>query len=104
MENYRPISILPSISKYFEKVIYNQLNDYFDVNKLFHSSQYGFRKQHSTELAAMELVDRVTLEMDRGEIPFGIFFNFRKLLTRWITLYFWINYIIIELKIVHCSL
>ena len=82
IENYRPISILPSISKIFEKVICNQLNDYFDVNKLFHSSQYGFRKQHSTELAAIELVDRATQDMDRGEIPFGIFLIFRKLLTR----------------------
>ena len=78
IENYRPISILPSISKIFEKVICNQLNDYFDVNKLFHSSQYGFRKQHSTELATMELVDRATQKMDRGEIPFGIFLDLSK--------------------------
>ena len=54
------------------------MNDYFDVNKSFNSSQYGFRKQHSTELAAMELVDRATQEMDRGEIPFGIFLDLSK--------------------------
>ena len=62
----------------FEKGICNQLNDYFDVSKLFHSSQYCFRKQHSTELADRELVDRATQEMDRGEIPFGIFLDLSK--------------------------
>ena len=48
------------------------------MNKLLHSSQYGFRKQHSTDWAAMELVDRVTQEMDRGKMPFGIFLDFSK--------------------------
>ena len=44
--NYRPISLLPAISKIFEWVIYNQLTKYFQNNKLFFSSQYGFRKEH----------------------------------------------------------
>ena len=78
LENYRPISILPSISKIFEKIICNQINDYFNLNNLFHSGQYGFRKHHSTELAAMELIDRTTQDMDRGETPFGIFLDLSK--------------------------
>ena len=48
------------------------------MNKLFHISKYGFRKQHSTELAAMELVDRATEEMDSGKMPFGIFLDLSK--------------------------
>ena len=36
--NYIPISLLPSLSKIFGKVIYNQLNDYFIHNKLFYNS------------------------------------------------------------------
>ncbi|ELT98506.1 hypothetical protein CAPTEDRAFT_69268, partial [Capitella teleta] len=40
--NYRPILILPSISKIFEKVIHKQIVQYFDINGLFYSSQYGF--------------------------------------------------------------
>ena len=78
IKNYRPISILPSISKIFEKKISNQINDYFNLNNLFHSGHYGFRKHHSTELAAMELIDRTTQDMDRGETPFGIFLDFSK--------------------------
>ena len=51
--NYRPISILPAISKIIEKVIYGQIYHYFSQNKLFSDSQYGFRHGHSTELAAL---------------------------------------------------
>ena len=54
IENYRPISLLTVISKKFEKVIFQQINKYFTENKLFNISQYGFRKNHSTELAALE--------------------------------------------------
>ena len=46
--NYRPISLLPSISKIFEYVIFYQLLEYFSVNNLFCVQQYGFRPGHST--------------------------------------------------------
>ena len=55
--NYRPISLLPSTSKVVERVISNQLYTYFATNGLFYGSQYRFRKRHSTEFAALELVD-----------------------------------------------
>ena len=47
--NYRPISLLSSISKIFEKVIFMQVSEYFENNNLIFNSQYGFRKKHSTE-------------------------------------------------------
>ena len=43
--NYRPISILPTLSKVFEKVIFNQVHEHFHVNNLYFSNQYGFRKK-----------------------------------------------------------
>ena len=70
--NYRPISILPAISKIFDKVMFNQLHAHFEVNKLYSNSQYGFRRNHSTEFAALELIERILLDMDKGEIPFTI--------------------------------
>ena len=69
ISNYRPISLLPAMSKVFEKIIYNQLYQYFDSNNLFYKSQYGFRKNHSTELAALELIDRIKCDLDKGNVP-----------------------------------
>ena len=45
--NYRPISVLPFVSRVFEKLIYKQLYDYLDRNKLLFSKQSGFRSLHS---------------------------------------------------------
>ena len=66
--NYRPISILPTISKVFERVMYTQLYNYFNVNNLLTEQQYGFRSKHSTELALIKLVDYVIMEMDDPKI------------------------------------
>ena len=54
LNNYRPISILPSISKVFERVMFDQLYEHFRSNSLFYESQYGFKKNQSTEPAAYQ--------------------------------------------------
>ena len=80
MNNYRPISVLHSIYKIFEKIIHQQLNSYLLNDNLLYGSQYGFRSNHSTELAALELVDRISGAMDGGQAPLAIFLlikNFR---------------------------
>ena len=77
-DNYRPISILPEMSKVFEKSIFNQLHEQFITNTLFCDGQYGFRERNSTELAALELIDRIVLAMDKGEIPFSVFIDLSK--------------------------
>ena len=45
VDNYRPISLLPAISKIFERVVFCQLYAYFDEQNLLYISQYGFRKK-----------------------------------------------------------
>ena len=62
----------------FERVIFNQLILYFDRYKLLNKSQYGFRKNHSTEFAALEFIDKIIHSMDNGHIPVGIFIDFSK--------------------------
>ena len=79
--NYRPISILPAISKLIEKVVYNQICSFFIQHNLFSDSQYGFRAKHSTELAALELVDRISFALDNNDTPFSIFLDLSKALT-----------------------
>ena len=78
VENYRPISLLPSISKLFEKVVYDQIYTYFTNNKYFCPNQHGFRKMHSTEHAVMEVADRILTELDKGNIPLAIFLDLSK--------------------------
>ena len=78
MDNYRPISLLTSISKLFEKVVFSQLYDYFRNNDLFYDSQYGFLKNHSTEYAAMELTDKVLKDIDERNISLAIFMDLSK--------------------------
>jgi len=77
-ENYRPVSVLSSVSKVFEKVLYVQIFDYFSKNKLFYSSQYGFRQNHSTEFAILEVIDRVIKEMDSNRLPVNIYLDLSK--------------------------
>ena len=76
--NYRPISLLPSMSKIFEKVIFKQLSYYFEENCLIFTNQYGFRKQHSTEHAALHLTDYLNTEMDNMNTPLSIFLDLSK--------------------------
>jgi hypothetical protein len=76
--NYRPISILSSVSKVFERVIHDQLCQYFTVNNLLFDRQYGFRSKHSTEMASLEIIDRIVCNMDKNKIPLNIFLDLSK--------------------------
>ena len=78
LDNDRPISLLPTISKIFEKVVYKQLYQYLNVNKLFYKSQFGFREQHSTELSCLEFIDKVMQELDKGNTPVAVFLDLSK--------------------------
>ena len=79
--NYRPISLLPTISKIFEKVIHDQLYVYFDKYYLLAEQQYSFRKQHSTEYAAVKLIDHVSKEIMEKH-PQMCILTYQKLLIR----------------------
>ena len=78
MKNYRPISILPVVSKIIENVMHTQLTDYFTLNKLFTSQQYGYRENRSTELAALELMDRNLDDMNRNLTPVNVYIDLSK--------------------------
>ena len=71
--NYRPVSLLPSLSKIFEHVIFDQIMCYLTENSLLSSEQFGFRPGHSTELAALRMVDHIIKQMDNGKLPLCIY-------------------------------
>ena len=61
-ENYRPVSILPLLSKVYEKLLYNRLSDY--VENIFNVILCGFRKAHSTQHALFKLLQSWQKELD----------------------------------------
>ena len=66
------------MSKIFESVIFDQLLDYFTNNNLLCLDQFGFRPGHSTELAALRLVDRLITQMDSCSVPTNIYIDLSK--------------------------
>ena len=76
--NYRPISLLPSFSKIFEKIVYNRLIEFINSNNVLSVNQYGFRHKHSTYMAVLELYNRISLAIDKNEFCAGIFIDLSK--------------------------
>ena len=78
MKNYRPISVLPSLSKLFEKIVYAQIYEYLIKYKLIHPNQSGFRSKHSCMTALTKIVDHILKEMDQGNYTGVVFLDFKK--------------------------
>ena len=78
IKNYRPISVLPVISKIFENAMHTQLMEYFTFHNLLANQQYGFRPNRSTELAALELMDRNINFMNQSLCPVNIYLDLSK--------------------------
>lgn len=64
VKNYRPISLVPILSKLFEKVIYSKMYSFFEQMHLISNNQNGFRKGRSTKMAIHDLLQVVTGSMD----------------------------------------
>ena len=78
INNYRPISVVPVISKIFENVMHTQLLEYLTENNLLSSQQYGFRPNRSMELATLELMDRNIHHVNENHGPVNIYLDFSK--------------------------
>ena len=78
ISNYRPISLLPSISKIFENVMFYQVLEYLNDSNLLCIEQFGFRPGHSTELAALRITDHLTKQMDKMKVPINIYIDLSK--------------------------
>ena len=78
MSNYRPISILPTISKIFEKRIHDRLYQFLDENRVLYIYQFGFRKAHSTVHAVQTAIHSVTKALDTSYQCMGIFIDILK--------------------------
>ena len=76
--NYRPISILPSISKILEKIMYTRLFDFVTKNEILSPHQYGFRPNRSTYMVINDLYCKITDDLDNKHHSLGIFLDLSK--------------------------
>ena len=85
VENYRPISILPVISKVAEKWVAKQLTHLILIHTHLskghtplHPMQFGFRSNHSTETANCFFIENIKINLDKGGIVGAIFLDLKK--------------------------
>ena len=78
ISNYRPISVLPILSKVTEKIVYNRLSSYLTDHSVLHANQFGFREKLSTSMALLELVDKLSEATDNKLISIGVFIDLAK--------------------------
>ena len=76
--NYRPISLLSIFDKILEKLMYKRLSNYLETNKILYKYQFGFRKNHSTSQAVMEVLDKIYQYCDNREVIMGIYLDLQK--------------------------
>ena len=78
ISNYRPISVLPTLSKITERIVYNRLSKYLSDHSILHSNQFGFREKLSTSMALLELIDKLTEAADNKLTSIGVFIDLAK--------------------------
>ena len=76
--NYRPISLIPNISKLFEKLIKNSLSKFLEKNKCLFSRTFGFRNKHSATHELIDLTEAIRKAVDDNEFACGVFLDLKK--------------------------
>ena len=76
--NYRPISLLLTLSKLLEKLMYSRVYNFLISTNQLYASQYGFRRMHSCEHAVGELIANITKGIEKGKYTAGIFLDLSK--------------------------
>ncbi len=75
MNNYRPISLLPALSKVLEKVIHKRLESVLHSKNRLYKHQYGFRKKHSTIDPVTQFINDSLLAYDNNEYTLAVFLD-----------------------------
>ena len=78
LNNYCPISIIPVVTKVFERIVYNQFYEYLTEDNLISCNQSGFRFLHSTATALLEATDNWAFNIDKVNVNAVIFLDLKK--------------------------
>ena len=76
--NYRPISVLPLVSKLLEKHVHDSLMAYLSSNSLSHSTQSGFRPNHSCETSLLQMINKWLDAINSSQMIGMVMIDFRK--------------------------
>ena len=76
--NYRPISFLPVLSRILEPAVHDQLHNYLTCNNILHQCQSGFRNNHSTHTALLDVTDHILKNTNDGTVTASIFLDLKK--------------------------
>ena len=76
-DNYRPISVLPTLNKVFEKVLHNQLVTFLELHGVLSKQQFGFRKKHSTSHAVNCLHEKLINNFENGDMSAVLFIDLK---------------------------
>ena len=76
--NYRPISVLPVLSRLFEKIVYNQLYNYLNGNQFIYRHQSGFRSLHSVVTCLLSNTNDWYFNLDKGKCAGIVFVDLKK--------------------------
>ena len=77
-DNYRPISILPTISNIIERAVHKQFYEFLQVNNLLFKDQFGFRNKMSTSSALLQFTDSLLKSMDEGLVSGVVYLDLKK--------------------------
>ena len=76
--NYRPISILPYISKILEKIVHCRIMEHIEANNIICPYQFGFRKGYSTYMPLLILQDKITTAFECQRLSCGVYLDLKK--------------------------
>lgn len=76
--DYRPISILPFLSKAFERLLHNQISSYLTINNLLANEQSGFRSKRSTETSLVNITEDIRAGIDKKHVNMLVLLDFSK--------------------------
>ena len=78
LDNYRPISVLNILSKVIERIVYNQLTTYLEDHELISQSQYGFRRNRSTQHAVTLLTEYIRTNGNNSALTGALYIDLKK--------------------------
>ena len=77
-DNYRPISLVNTLSKILEKIVATNLTNHLQINKLLYEHQYGFQRGKSTEHNLIHVVNFIANALNNGNYCIGLFLDLKK--------------------------